>query len=227
MSAVGRDRSRRAQKLAEASDLLRRLGFGPRQCNDIATYALLAMLDLGPSQPWAQAKAPRRGIHQIIQFVSGRYGRPFAENTRETIRDDAVKHFVAEGLLLKNPDDPRRPTNSGNTVYQMEAKALGLCQTFKTAKWDATLQEYLASKEPIKRELRRSRDLAGIPVRLPSGEEIRLSPGGQTPLVKAFIEKFCDRFVPDEANSRTSLPDFAAVWCSSRPSSPALPCARS
>jgi hypothetical protein len=33
-------------------------------------------------------------------------------------------------------------------------------------------------------------------VRLPSGREITLSPGGQNPLIKAFIEGFCTRFVP-------------------------------
>lgn len=31
---------------------------------------------------------------------------------------------------------------------------------------------------------------------LPSGDKITLSPGGQNPLIKAFIEDFCTRFVP-------------------------------
>jgi len=120
----------------------------------------------------------------------------YAPNTRETIRDEAVKYFVEEGLLVKNPDDPGRPTNSGKTVYQIEPTALNLCRAFKTAKWGASLKLYLAAKEDIKRELHRVRDLARIPVRLPTGKEITLSPGGQNPLIKAFIEEFCTRFVP-------------------------------
>lgn len=59
----------------------------------------------------------------------------YALNTRETIRDEAVKHFVEEGLLVKNPDDPSRPTTSGKTVYQIERTALRLCRTFMTAAW--------------------------------------------------------------------------------------------
>src|SRR3990172_6726024 len=35
-----------------------------------------------------------------------------------------------------------------------------------------------------------------IPVKLPSGKMIRLSPGEQNPLVKAIVEEFCPRFAP-------------------------------
>jgi hypothetical protein len=175
--------------------MLRAMGFGPKQSNDVAGYVLLALLDLGPYQSWDNAQAPLRGITPIIDFVANKYGLRYAPNTRETIRDEAVKYFVEEGLLVKNPDDPNRPTNSGKTVYQIEPTALRLCRTFRTTKWNPELQRYLAARDEIKRELQRARDLARIPVRLPSGNEITLSPGGQNPLIKAFIEGFCPRFV--------------------------------
>ena len=57
----------------------------------------------------------------------------YAPNTRETIRDEAVKYFVESGLLLRNPDDQARPTNSGKTVYQVEAHALEMIRTFDTS----------------------------------------------------------------------------------------------
>lgn len=156
---------------------------------------MLALLDLGPSQAWDNAQAPLRGITPIIDFVAGKYGVRYAPNTRETIRDEAVKYFVEEGLLVKNPDAPHLPTNSGKTVYQIEPTALNLCKTFRTTKWNPELQRYLVARDEIKRELQRARDIARIPVRLPSGNEITLSPGGQNPLIKAFIEEFCTRFV--------------------------------
>jgi hypothetical protein len=154
------------------------------------------MLDLGPYDLWQNAQDPLRGITPIIDFVATKYRIRYAPNTRETIRDEAVKYFVQEGLLARNPDDPRRPTNSGKTVYQIEPTALRLCRTFKTDAWDSALKRYLAAKDDIKRDLQRARDIARIPVRLPSGKEITLSPGGQNPLIKAFIEDFCTRFVP-------------------------------
>lgn len=177
-------------------DILRAIGFGPKQSNEVAGYVLLALLDLGPCDPWANARSRLRGITRIIDFIADKYRQRYAPNTRETIRDEAVKYFVEEALLVKNPDDPRRPTNSGNTVYQIEPTALRLCKAFKTDLWKAALERYLMGRREIKRELMRARNITRIPVRLPSGDKIKLSPGGQNPLVKLFIEDFCTRFVP-------------------------------
>ncbi len=193
---TGKGKPRGARKLKEAIAILCAMGFGPKQSNEVAGYVLLAMLDLGPYDPWQNAKDPLRGITPIIDFVANKYRLRYAPNTRETIRDEAVKYFVEEGLLAKNPDDQSRPTNSGKTVYQIEPTARGLCKAFKTDGWKPALKRYLAEKEVIKRELQRARAIARIPVCLPSGREITLSPGGQNPLIKAFVEDFCTRFVP-------------------------------
>jgi hypothetical protein len=172
------------------------LQFGPRQKNETAAYSLLALLDLRPEISWAEAQAPLRGITPIIDFVAEAYGIRYAPNTRETIRDDAVKFFVEAGLLLRNPDDPNRPTNSGKTVYQIEPSALALLRTFGTKGWTPALKKYLASRESIKHEIARKRNLARVPVTLPDGSQVALSPGGQNPLIKAIIEHFCPAFAP-------------------------------
>jgi hypothetical protein len=125
----GKGSPRGARKLKEAMAILRAMGFGPRQSNEVAGYVLLALLDLGPYDLWEDAGNPLRGITPIIDFVALKYRLRYAPNTRETIRDEAVKYFVEEGLLVKNPDDLSRPTNSGKTVYQIEATALRLCRT--------------------------------------------------------------------------------------------------
>jgi len=192
----GKGSGRGTRKLKEAVAILRAIGFGPKQSNEVAGYVLLAMLDLGPYGSWQEAQAPLRGITPIIDFVANKYRIRYAPNTRETIRDEAVKYFVDEGFLIKNPDDPHRPTNSGKTVYQIEPTALNLCKNFNADAWDAMLNRYLIAKDAIKKELQRARNIARIPVRLPSGKTITLSPGGQNPLIKAFIEGFCPRFVP-------------------------------
>jgi len=184
------------RRLAEAIEALTALEFGPKQRNEIAAYTLLALLDLRPDAGWAEAQAPLRGITPIIDFIATAYGNRYAPNTRETIRDDAVKFFVEEGLLLRNPDDPKRPTNSGKTVYQIEPSALALFRTFGTGEWTPALARYLASRETLKHEIARKRDLARVPVTLPDGSQVSLSPGGQNPLIKAIIEQFCPAFAP-------------------------------
>jgi len=182
--------------LAEAIDALTALQFGPKQRNEIAAYTLLALLDIDPEKPWHEAENPLRGITPIIDFIANAYRVRYAPNTRETIRDDAVKFFVEAGLVLRNPDKPDRPTNSGNTVYQVEPSALALFRLLGTQRWRSALKAYLSHVEGIKREIARHRELARVPITLASGTTIALSPGGQNPLIKAIIEDFCPHFVP-------------------------------
>src|SRR5882672_142054 len=184
----------RKRRVGEAMEILKSLDFGPRQSNEVAAYTFLALLDLPADAPWSAASNPLRGITPIIEFVDKAYGVRYAPNTRETIRDEAVKYFVEAGMLLRNPDDPSRPTNSGNTVYQIEPHALELVCSFDSSEWARKLRAYLASRERIRRELVRARTLARIPVQLPMGRSITISPGGQNPLIKTVIEEFCPRF---------------------------------
>jgi hypothetical protein len=184
------------QKLAESIEALTALQFGPKQRNETAAYTLLATLDLHPETPWAQAQAPLRGITPIIDFIAKAYGVRYAPNTRETIRDDAVKFFAEAGLLLRNPDDPKRPTNSGRTVYQIEPSALELFRQVGTPRWPSALRVFLAGREDRNREIHRKRTLARVPVTLPNGSKVALSPGGQNPLIKAIIESFGPAFAP-------------------------------
>lgn len=193
--SVGKAAARK-RRLAETMEALILLQFGPKQRNETAAYTLLALLDLEPHVSWADAQAPLCGITPIIDFIAKIYGVRYAPNTRETIRDDAVKFFVEEGLVLRNPDDPNRPTNSGKTAYQIEPSALALLRKVGTVEWTLTLQRYLASREDLKHEIARKRDLARVPVTLPDGSKVALSPGGQNPLIKAIIEHFCPAFAP-------------------------------
>jgi hypothetical protein len=188
--------SRADRKVKEAQEILRALGFEQRQCNAMAGYVLLTMLDLKPSSAWSAARNPALGIREIKDLIADRYKKQYAENTRETIRDEVVKHFVGMGMLIRNPDDPNRPTNSANTVYQVEPTALDLFRVFDTLDWPPMLRKYLANRTRIKGELDRHRQLARIPVTLPGGETVALSPGGQNPLIKQVIEQFCARFTP-------------------------------
>jgi hypothetical protein len=189
-------RKARQAKLRQAMEILKAVGFGARQSNEVAAYSFLAMLDLKPAQPWVEAAEPLRGITPIIDFVAEAYGVRYAPNTRETIRDEAIKYFVEAGMLIRNPDASNRPTNSGKTVYQIEPTALELFRSFESAEWSAKLETYLSECTRIREELLRERKLSMIPVRLPSGRTVTISPGGQNPLVKNVVEEFCPRFAP-------------------------------
>src|SRR5438034_7559940 len=181
MAAARARAAARKRKLGEAMEILESLGFGPRQSNEVAAYTFLALLDLAANAPWSAASNPLRGITPVIEFIAKAYSVRYAPNTRETIRDEAVKYFVETGVLLRNPDNPSRPTNSGQTVYQVEPTARALVRTFGTKTWTAQLKDYLAIRSKIRKAIERERNLARIPVKMPSGETVTISPGGQNP----------------------------------------------
>lgn len=141
----------RTSRLSEAMEVLQALGFAPRQRNEVAGYVLLSLLDLAPDAPWSASQSPLRGITPMITFIRESYGMSYAPNTRETIRDEAVKHFVETGIVLRNPDRPQRPTNSGNTVYRIEPTALALLRVFGTLVWHTQLRTYLTSSDSIRK----------------------------------------------------------------------------
>lgn len=183
-------------KVAEAREVLQSMGFVGRQQNDTACLTLLALLDLAPEAAWSSAADPLRGITPVIQFISEVYGVHFAPNTRETIRDDAVKHFVEQGLVVKNPDNPLRPTNSGKTVYQVDWRALDTVRRFGSDEWRRALSTYVSHKAARMHELTRAREPQRVPVTLPDGRALALSPGGQNRLIQEILERFCPIFAP-------------------------------
>ena len=175
-SKPGRRAAQIRNKLQEAIAILKELGFAAGQSNERAAYVLLALLDLLPSKPWAAAASPLRGTTPIIEFLSKSYAKDYKPNTRETIRDEAVKYFVDAGLLLRNPDKPDRATNSAKTVYQIEPTALALLRTYGTRFWTKQLKHYLASRQEIRAHLERDRSMPRIPVSFSSGKKIASSP---------------------------------------------------
>ncbi|HZU36011.1 MAG TPA: BsuBI/PstI family type II restriction endonuclease [Gemmataceae bacterium] len=184
------------RRLDEALEVLKVVGLPRGQQNERSALTLLGLLDLKPAVPWTKASAPLRGIRQLMDFFAEQYGKGYAENSRETVRRQTVHQFLEAGLIVVNPDDPHRPTNSGKTVYQIEAGALELLRTFGTKAWEKNVRAYLTSIETLAKRYARERKLRRIPLKLPSGQRITLSPGGQNVLVEKVITLFAEHFTP-------------------------------
>ena len=141
----GDDPVKTTKKIQGALAVLLALGFPRQQINDRSALTLLALLDLKPNTPWAKARDPLIGITPMMDFFADQYGKRYKPNTRETVRRQTVHQFLDAGLVVINPDQPSRPTNSPNSVYQIEAGALALLRSFTTARWDKGVKTYLAS----------------------------------------------------------------------------------
>lgn len=136
------------------------------------------------------------GITPMMDYFAEHYGKEYAPNTRETVRRQTIHQFVQAALVVFNPDDPSRSTNSPKFVYQIEPAALKLLREYGKDGWDKNLQKYLHSVGTLKKLYARERKMRKIPVTLHDGRKIRLSPGGHNVLVKKVIDDFCSRFTP-------------------------------
>lgn len=156
----------------EAIDILTQLGFPRAQLNERSGLTLLALADLTPAKPWSEASAPLRGVTPMMGFVSEHYDKHYdkhyAPNTRETVRRQSIHQFIAAGLVLRNPDDPERPTNSARTTYQINAVALDLLRFYGSREWSLRLARYRMQAESLAQRWERERQRARIPVVRPS-----------------------------------------------------------
>lgn len=184
------------EKIQQAQDALRALGFPPAQQNERSALTLLTLLGLRPEDPWQDASSPLLGITQIMDSFGERYGKRYAPNTRENVRRGTIHQFVDAGLAVRNPDDPDRPINSGQTVYQIERSALDLLRSYTAADWSENLAAYRETVSSLRERYAAEREMRKIPVTLPRGGQFTLSPGGQNVLIKTIIETFCPRFTP-------------------------------
>ncbi|MDX9976046.1 MAG: BsuBI/PstI family type II restriction endonuclease, partial [FCB group bacterium] len=185
------------KNIKQALEALLALGLPRAQQNERSALCLLALLDLTREKTWPQATNPRMGITPVMDWARKHYGKKYAPNTRETIRRQSMHQFVDAGIALYNPDDPARPVNSPMAVYQVEGTTLTTLRTFATPAWQASLQQYLAGRQTLTERYAQERESTLIPVRIAPGQSIRLSPGEHSELIKAIIEQFASRFVPD------------------------------
>jgi hypothetical protein len=187
----------RKRRIAEAQEILLAFGLPHEQRNERAALTLLALLDLLPQKPWTASGDPLRGVTPIMEFVAKHYRKKkWAPNTRETVRRFTLHQFEQAGLVVANPDQPDRPTNSPKYCYQVEPRALAVIREFGTRNWNIALRHYIADLGTLALRYAQVRDLQCIPLDLAPGVAIRLSPGGQNALIRKIINEFCPRFTP-------------------------------
>lgn len=179
-----------------AQQIIASLGLPRAQQNERSALCLLALLNLTPGKAWADAENPLVGITPIMNWVREHYGKVYAPNTRETFRRQSMHQFCAAGVALYNPDKPDRPVNSPKAVYQIEPAALSMLRTFGSPEWHDSLTTYLAERETLVTRYAKEREQNRIPVEIAAGQQITLSPGEHSELIRAIIEDFAPRFAP-------------------------------
>ena len=180
-------------KIEDAKKILASFGLPNRQQNDRSARVLLALAGIKKKSLWKDATNRPIGIHDIIIYISEKYNFPYAENSRESIRRQSIHQFEQAGIIIRNADDPGRPTNSGKTVYSLSPNALEVIKSYGTSEWLVRLKEFLSNISSLVQKYHKERKIHQVSVKI-RDKEYFLSSGKHNILQKDVLDNFASRF---------------------------------
>jgi adenine-specific DNA-methyltransferase len=186
-------------KREDAAEILRAFGLPKKQQNERSRLTLLALAQLTENDSWDDVKRPLLRIWDIMAWMKEHYGKEYAANSRETIRRQTIHQFEQARLIDRNPDAPKRPTNSGETRYQLSATSAMVLRSFGKRSFAKQCERFIQQHGALSAAYAQARSLHKIPVRLPDGSKVVLSPGIHNELQRLLVEEFAPRFAQDSS----------------------------
>lgn len=186
------------RKIEQARQVLKALGLPKEQQNEISALTLLALLSLKSGDPWRSATRSRRTVSKgIMEFIRTHYKKDYAPNTRETFRRQVLHQFVQAGVAEYNPFDPDLPTNSPRAHYAVSDSALTAMHAYGTPSWNEEVSRFKEKCGALAETYAGHRSTGKlVPLTLPDGREVELSPGKHNEVQKGVVEKFAPLFAP-------------------------------
>lgn len=179
-------------KIEEAKAILNALQVPAKQQNNMCCCVLLAMSNVKENASWKNAANAWIRIHDVIEFTRENYNITYAENSRETIRKQAMHHFRNAAFI----EDNGKATNSPNYRYRLTDEMLALIQSYGTSEWDSHLTTFQKAHSSLIELYASKRVIRKMPVKI-NGVKYTFSPGKHNELQKAIIEEFAPRFAPN------------------------------
>ena len=182
-------------KIEEAQIILKDLGLPKMQQNEISAITLLALCNIKEKDKWKDAEKISLGVSKgIMKFSSEFYNRDYAPNSRESFRRNVLHQFVQGRIADYNPDIPDLPVNSSRAHYAVSKEVLEVIKTFGTKEWKAKATEFRASVGDLSKKYAKNKAINRVPVKLPNGKTLKLSPGKHNEVQSAIIEQFLPEF---------------------------------
>jgi hypothetical protein len=88
-----------------------------------------------------------------------------------------IHQFEQARLVDRNPDEPKRPTNSGKTVYRLTEEAVAVLSAYGSRRFEPAVAEFLRTFGSPDLAYQCQRQSLCIPLSLPGGVRVPLSPG--------------------------------------------------
>ena len=179
-------------KLNEAKTILRYLEVPENQESDICAYTFLSLLSITEDSEWKESTNEWIRIHDVIQFIKNNYGVEYAENSRETIRKNAMHPFRDAAFI----EDNGKATNSPNYRYRITEELLDLIRNYNTDMWDSSLTSFKSNHETLINIYSSKKRMKKMPVKI-NGHDLTFSPEVHNFILKLIIDEYAPRFAPN------------------------------
>ena len=191
-------------KKEQSLNIIRSIGIPVRELTprrrERLALALLAVAHIKPQTPWSKAQSycdngPRPvTTREIIRFWNAFYGEKIADSSYDDVRRKDLVYLVEAGLVEKSAANPTADTNDGTRGYAISREGLHLLRAYNGSDWETVLLNFRDQIGILADRLSKARAFKKVPVTLPSGEILKLSPGPHNRIQKAVVEEFLPRF---------------------------------
>ncbi len=180
------------KKPDEIRSLLTELNVPVKQRSDMCCLVMLALAGVKDDAQWNEANNNWIRIHDIIAFIKENYGVIYAENSRETIRKQALHPFRIAAFV----EDNTLATNSPNYSYRLTSEFLEVLRSYNSSEWDSAKAVFMSTHTSLVERYDTKRSKSKMPIQI-NGMDFSLSTGKHNELQKAIIEEFAPRFAPN------------------------------
>jgi DNA (cytosine-5)-methyltransferase 1 len=199
------DNSPKSEKIDQAQTILREAGVALRQLTargrERAALCLLGVAQIRLTDPWSDAKShlddrsvPPFRSREILAFRNEHYQEGLSPGSYDDVRRKDLALLANAGLVAPSAKDAAADTNDGTRGYALTLEGLRLLRSFRTPGWEPELARFRDLQGGISDRLAKAREMQKVPVTLPGGNSLLLSPGPHNDLQKALIEEFLPRF---------------------------------
>ena len=197
--------SPKAVKIEQAKTILREAGVVLRELTPRAqervALCLLGVAQIPAEGNWTDAKSYlvdgstlALRTREIIAFRKKNYRERLSSGSYDDVRRKDLAVLVDAGLVARSAKDAAADINDGTRGYALTHEAVTLLRAFNTVVWEGALSKFRQEQGGIRDRLAKSREMQKVPVTLPGGVSLKLSPGPHNELQKAIIDEFLPRF---------------------------------
>jgi type II restriction enzyme len=181
-------------RVEEATAILKALGLPKPSAK--AAYTLLALAKMNEQKSWKSAERRSMRIHDIIETIRTVFKVGYAENTREDFRKQVLKPFERARVVDRNPDDPTLSTTDPRTHYALTGDALKVLKAYGGDHFSVEVDAFTKAYGNLSEAYAAARKRTLVPVTLPSGKQLTLTPGKHNELQASIVQAFAPRFAP-------------------------------